>query len=109
MSKHNNIHWIKQREYYRLEKYSQYTTDFEYLTGNFLITSSEYAEVSKKLNVLFYDKKCRCENYSKAPKYFRKKLNRTQRYKSKRNIRKILNGENDKLTPRYKGADYDWW
>ena len=110
--KHLNKYWKNEKEFIRLKMYSLYLRDMNWSMGVYHDTSEE-VEIDKKIDKFFYEKKfnmpSKCNYNLGVPKYFRKNLNRVQRYKAKRDIKRVLNNKPSRLVPRYKGAGYDYY
>jgi hypothetical protein len=71
------------------------------------VLKQEEAEIEDILYSKFYYENRR---YSNAPKYFRKNLNRSQRYKSKQKLHNVIyNGKDPDFEDNYKGANWLWW
>jgi hypothetical protein len=97
--KHNNKHWLREKEYYSLKK--SYYSDF-YCSG----TSIEY-EIEKRLYSKFWNQMFGL--YHTAPKHYRKSLNRVQRAKSKQVLHKIIKGYDSYIfEDNYKDAPWYW-
>lgn len=72
------------------------------------ILQQEEYELEYQIDKKFYHKQ-RSERY-KAPKYFRKSLNRSQRAKSKQTLHNIVYKKMQcEFEDNYRGADWLWW
>jgi hypothetical protein len=89
-------------EYLRFGR-TPYTWDKSYSTH------SEASVISNKVYSLYTEGCNNFSNRSVAPKWFRKKLNRTERQKAKQDINREINGYDKRYTPRYVGANYDFF
>lgn len=105
MNKHFNKYWLREKEYYSLKKYS-WRIRAKNWNDHLFYDNTEEIEIEQKIEKIRYKKKY---DFDGVPRYFRKYLNRKQRYKSKRDIRNILDGKLSKFTPCYKGAAYDYF
>jgi hypothetical protein len=98
MSKHNNKHWLREKEYRSLK--NSYYSDF-YCTG-----SSTEAEIEERLYSKFWNEMCGF--YHTAPKHYRKTLNKIQRAKSKKTLIRELNGYDVSYEDNYKDCSWYW-
>lgn len=98
MNKHNNKHWLREKEYRSLK--NLYYSDF-YCTK----TSTE-AEMEARLYSKFWNEMCGF--YHTAPKHYRKTLNRIQRAKSKQTLIRELNGYDVSYEDNYKDCSWYW-
>lgn len=72
------------------------------------ILEQEKHEIESILDTKFYHESINYYRYRKAPKHFRKYLNRSQRYKSKQILFNIMNGKDCEFCDNYRGADWRW-
>lgn len=71
------------------------------------ILEQEEAEIEYQIEKKFYSENKWCKG---APKWFRKKLNRQQRAKSKQTLYNIVINKKDvEFVDDYRGARWDWW
>lgn len=105
MKKHNNKHWKREKEYISLLM----ELDRLYDTLGFKArdNNSEIDRVKRKLRYKFYG--LYDGWYSTAPKHFRKHLNRCRRKKSKKTLKKELQGYEVSYDDNYKDASWSYW
>lgn len=109
--RHNNKYWLKEKYDYSISLYNDYLW-FErvpHYWSNSFYHHSEHSFIRYKYEKRMYEGSKSIKNYSKAPKYFRKMLNKKERRKSDKNIKNEVNGFDKIYSPKYKGADWDWW
>lgn len=98
MRKHQNKHWLREKEY-RLLK-NLYYSDF------YCSRTSTEAEMEEILNSKFWNEFCGF--YKTAPKHYRKRLNRIQRAKSKQKLFRELKGYEVSYEDNYKDCSWYW-
>lgn len=109
--KHNNKHWKREKYEYSIVLYHNYIwfNRVPHHWSNSPNNHSECCIVRNKYDTIMYKGSKVIRNYSKAPKYYRKMLNKAERRKADKNIRNEINGLDKIYSPKYKGADWDWF
>lgn len=72
------------------------------------ILEQEEAEIKYILYTKFYHESRNYRRSRKAPKHFRKTLNKSQKSKSKQALFNIMNGKDCEFVDNYSGADWLW-
>jgi cation transport regulator ChaB len=109
MSKHNNKHWLREKEYISLKKELEYLHD---ITPRYprwrQPQNSRLSEVKEKLSQKFYNEYN--GYFNSAPWWYRNMLNRAQRAKSKQVLHKIIKGDDENyiFEDIYKDAHWYW-
>ncbi len=105
-NRHSKSYYCKIPNFYFDIKYEkEYKTKVKIYST---ILEQEEAEIEYILDTKFYHE---CRNYRrhrKAPKHFRKFLNRSQRAKSKQTLFNIMGGKDCEFEDNYSGADWLW-
>lgn len=100
--KKRNKHWEREKEFFRLTKELSFYRNLNYIVSSDYDTD-KISFIFDKLNSNFYYK---FNNYNKAPKYFRKFLNKKRRKRSKSTLKKQLMGYDVSYYDNYKDANY---
>lgn len=109
MSKHTNKYWIKEKEFILLNLEYEILYDFLSLQRNVkyrwhIPPNTRVSEINRKFILKFYNQYYR----NSIPKWYRQKMNKRERAKSKEILFQILNGKEICFVDNYKNGSNYW-